>query len=318
MNSVLIRLPNWIGDFIMSLGLVRCLREKFPDTHIAAYSRKTIATLASLEPMFDEVITINDRGLRGKFHTMRKLRSMKYDLHIVLPPSFSSALIAGGIAAPSLGFRGQNRSFLLSESVKRPADLHRAMEYIALVNKMLDIPLPYTDSIVFCPNRVPDISHFELPDDYIVFNPFAVAESRRLTPAKAARIIEKLGSDRTVLIGTPFQKALCDQIGTGINLSGMTSLPELVGILKSAKTVLTVDSGPAHLANALERPVVDISGPDDPAGTRPYNSQFLHLIRRDLNCSPCVKNRCRYGTNAWIEDIQASELIEAVLSNISE
>ena len=81
-----------------------------------------------------------------------------------------------------------------------------------------------------------------------------------------------------------------------IDLCGKTGLKELTALLAGAKVVVTNDTGPMHIAAALNVPVIAIFGPTDPAKTGPYGwqtSRKLKVVKTDVPCSPCRKKRCQ-------------------------
>ena len=82
-----------------------------------------------------------------------------------------------------------------------------------------------------------------------------------------------------------------------LNLSGKTSLQELVILFASCKAVLSTDSGPAHLSNALNKNTLVLFGAGDEFNTAPFNKDFCTVLRLGkLACEPCVKNTCElYG-----------------------
>ncbi|HCC69091.1 MAG TPA: hypothetical protein DEP99_04305 [Nitrospiraceae bacterium] len=94
------------------------------------------------------------------------------------------------------------------------------------------------------------------------------------------------------------QKVMDSSKGNGIDLSGRTNLKELVALIAGAKAVVSNDSGPLHIAVALNIPVVALFGPTDPEKTGPYGwnrpgAYGLTVLRSPLNCSPCFKKTCK-------------------------
>lgn len=77
------------------------------------------------------------------------------------------------------------------------------------------------------------------------------------------------------------------------NICGTTSLVELGSLLQEMDLVITVDSGPMHMAAALGRPVVALFGPTDPHRTGPYSETHRIIQRTDLDCVPCHSRRCQ-------------------------
>ncbi len=109
--------------------------------------------------------------------------------------------------------------------------------------------------------------------------------------ALARAIRERFGLEPLVA-GSPNEGFLAQQIG-GTNLAGKTSLRELVALLERAQLVVANDSGPMHIASALNRPLVAIFGPTNPVRTGPFG-RADSVIRLDIPCSPCYSRRCSH------------------------
>jgi heptosyltransferase I len=120
-----------------------------------------------------------------------------------------------------------------------------------------------------------------------------------------------------VLIGSAEERAACETIagaapGT-LNLAGSTSLPELAALLRRCAVCVTNDSGPMHLAVALDRPVVSMFGPSDPLWIGPYRRPDA-VVSAGLPCSPCYLrelSRCPYD-HACMRQITSATVIERV------
>ncbi|MCK5505230.1 MAG: glycosyltransferase family 9 protein, partial [Thermodesulfovibrionia bacterium] len=140
--------------------------------------------------------------------------------------------------------------------------------------------------------------------EYLVIVPSARWASKRWPAENFAQLIKKLsipciitgskGDKKRVqkIIGL-LSKKTSDKI---IDLCGKTDLKELAALLAGAKAVVTNDTGPMHIAAALNVPVVAIFGPTDPVKTGPYKWQTnrkLKVIKADVPCSPCRKKQCR-------------------------
>jgi ADP-heptose:LPS heptosyltransferase len=84
-----------------------------------------------------------------------------------------------------------------------------------------------------------------------------------------------------------------------IELAGKTNLKELVALIAGAKAVVSNDSGPMHIAAALDKPVVALFGPTDPVKTGPYGWQKnknLKVLTSGASCSPCFRKKCKKFT----------------------
>jgi len=78
-----------------------------------------------------------------------------------------------------------------------------------------------------------------------------------------------------------------------LDLTGCTSLTEMVEWIRLAEVTVTNDTGPMHVAAALRKPVVAIFGPTAPERTGPYG-QVDKVLRATLPCAPCLQRRCHF------------------------
>lgn len=114
-------MPSWVGDSVMATPTLRVIRESFPGAFIGALVRPGIdAVLAGLDSI-DEVHVERADGVMGPKHVASKIRPRRYDTALILPNSFSSALITRIAGIPRrLGYNRDARGLLLTESLKPP------------------------------------------------------------------------------------------------------------------------------------------------------------------------------------------------------
>src|SRR5204863_8892062 len=105
----------------------------------------------------------------------------------------------------------------------------------------------------------------------------------------------------TVVAGGSDVIPLAAQIPGAMSLAGKTSLRELTALLERADLVIANDSGPMHIAVALDRPLVALFGPTNPVRTGPYRREDA-VLRVDIPCSPCYSRRCSHQSCLrWVE-----------------
>lgn len=163
-------------------------------------------------------------------------------------------------------------------------------------------------------------------ETFIVFNVNSEAQSRRLPLEKWIELGNRLLDDqprrrKLVFVGAPGEEARVQQVIQGIrrqeltlNYAGKTSIREFALLLRDADLVVTNDSGPMHLANAVGTPMVTFIGAADPVETEPFNRGNALVINKQLACSPCVKNVCKFSTVRCLEQISVEEIYQASLS----
>jgi ADP-heptose:LPS heptosyltransferase len=139
----------------------------------------------------------------------------------------------------------------------------------------------------------------------------------------AAKEIQQRTNCTWLLFGGKGDLQLCEQIESEIrnsqfaihNLSGQTSLRELMSLLKLCRVLLTNDTGPMHVAAALGTPVVALFGSTSPELTGPGlpGDPRHRLLKSDAPCSPCFLRECPIDFRC-MNDITVERVVEAVLS----
>jgi len=325
--KILVRLPNWLGDMVMSTGFLQALQAVYPGATIDVIVKKGLDQLTDFIPgIHHRYVFSRDewKGLKGVYHFGRKIRKeKKYDLFFCLPDSFSSACMAWATGATQrIGFEKELRSLFLTKSFDKPSSLHRVEQYVSLLqqfsNKTMSSPeIVLQSKVTAISNRV-----------IINFNSEAI--SRRMPVDKAVSIlntlIHELPAAEFICIGSAKEKehadAILQKLGNPtavINKAGETrNLPELVELIASGSVMLTTDSGPAHIANALGVPVVVLFGAGNEKNTSPYNKDRLTVLRLgQLPCEPCVKNTCIYGLPKCLEQLDENKIALVVRNYLS-
>src|SRR6185369_9281464 len=122
-QRILVVQPSWVGDAVMATPTLRALREHFPDAHISYLLRRYVKPIYAGMPWADKLITYRTGKTRAKagkgpFDLAARLRAGKFDLAILLPNSFKSALICkmAGIDRV-VGYERDGRGFLLTDKL---------------------------------------------------------------------------------------------------------------------------------------------------------------------------------------------------------
>lgn len=319
--NILVRLPNWLGDMVMSIGFINALKQVYPDAAISVIAKKGIHALLDFFPETQNrfIFAKEDyAGVAGAWRFGRHIKKQSsFDLFFCLPDSFSSALIGLATGAGQrIGYRSEMRSPLFTQAFTK-GTVHRVAEYINLLEQFVQKKIT-SESIRL---NVPVVEK----KNRIIININSEASSRRLPFKKAVSIIHAVRpafADELVLIGgnqdKPNVDAVMNQLADTsniINMAGKTSLPELVHLISAAKLVLTTDSGPAHLANALGIPTVTLFGAGNEKKTAPFNQNNSSVIRLGkLSCEPCVKNVCvLYGIPKCLDSLSEKMIVDTML-----
>jgi len=333
--NILVRVPNWLGDAVMSLPFFDLLGSRVPEARVDIIARDLVADLFRHHPGINAIHPFSkrsSRGLGGLLSFGRRLGRLKsYHGFITLAPSFSSALI--GVAAcrgMRIGYRGEGRSLLLTRRPALPAGLHRVQAYSRLIDYLPGAvsgggvpPVRYPFPAVS--RRRPASAGPHRSVD-IVFNVNSQAATRRLPASTWVALGNRLLADssspkRILFVGTSGEQQRVDRVKAGIHnqdalvdLCGQTRLEQLARVMRRADLVISNDSGPMHLANAVGTPLLTFFGAGDPQETGPFNSSAsTRIISRPMACAPCRKNTCRHSRLHCLEDISAGEIHAAAM-----
>jgi lipopolysaccharide heptosyltransferase II len=321
--KILIRLPNWLGDVVMSTAFIGAVRQVYPDAQVDVIIKKELSSIAELIPglhTFHPFSKQDYKGLRGVVRFGKSLKSEKYDLFFNLPASLSSLVMGWATGAKKrVGFKKEGGLFLLSKSYNAPANVHRVDEYISLLEQFTEKTISDKQVKLETKNAIPKNSKRVL----VNFN--SEADSRRMPLDKGIDILNSLINafpDITfTFIGSPKESNFIKQIIAGAennghieNFAGKTDLAGLTDLMASCAALLTTDSGPAHLSNSVGTPTIVLFGAGNEHNTAPYNKIGLTVLRAGkLSCEPCVQNTCKlYGIPKCMELLDELQMINTL------
>ncbi len=324
--KILIRLPNWLGDVVMSTAFVAAVKQLYPDAVVDVIIKKELSSIAGLIPDINTVHSFSKKefsGLGGVYRFGKSLKSEQYDIFFSLPDSVSSAVMGWATGAKQrVGYGKEGGFFLLTKVGKKPKNVHRVDEYIALLEQF--------SGIIFTNKQVKLESNKPIAyNNLVLINFNSEAESRRMPVGKSINLINLLTTafkeTTFAFIGSSKDTDHIDQIFVNAenkerikNYSGKTDLVGLAQLMAGARALLTTDSGPAHLANSVGTPVIALFGAGNEHNTAPYNKDNLTIIRAGkLDCEPCVRNTCKlYGVPKCMKLLDEVEIINAVSTYI--
>ena len=304
--KVLVWQTAYLGDVVLATSLLRILTRHFPK--VGFVGRPFITEL--LKGFSVELIPFN-KGFLESFRITKLIKS--YD--VVLSPhrSMRSALILffSGIST-RVGFDRAELSLLYTHRVPHRWGIHEVERNAELLKPLGISPKKqelYPELFVDEAEVQRTIEKLKLPKDYVVFSPFSnfpLKEWHLESWLKLAKMLRK----KVVVVGTKKDqdrsKIFSEVV---INLTGQTSLRELMAIIRRAKLVVSCDSSPVHIANALGVPALTIYTATSPIyGFYPLKGAY---ITPEVECSPCSPNpkRCKTGTYECLSSISAEKVL---------
>jgi heptosyltransferase II len=313
--------PNWIGDAVMSLPLMRAVRRADPGGRLAVLARRGPAAIYRAEGSVEQVLA------RGAFWSDAfAARRGRFDRVWLLPNSTRAALIAFASGAPRrLGYATEGRGWLLTGAPPPPSGtIHQLRDYDALLEANgvapdLDPPrLPLPAAARERAAAALAVAGIAAGDPFAALCPgSAFAVTKRWPAERFASLADRLaerGLTPAVLVGP-------GEAGLGASVAAAASARpavlgedldpvELAAALSLARVTVTNDSGPMHLAGAVGAPVVAVFGPTDPGRTGPSGSPS-RVLDRYVFCSPCFKTECPYG-HECMKEIGVEDVMRAV------
>jgi lipopolysaccharide heptosyltransferase I len=322
-QRILIIKPSSLGDVVNAFPFLSSLRRRYPDRYIAWLVEEEAAELLLGHPLLDRVIVSGRRRWRREVRTpfsgsaalreiaalIAELRQGRYDLVIDLQGLLKSALMvicAGARFRVGLAGAREGSGRALTHVVPLPpGPLHAVDRYLEVARFLGADPLLKT--FVF-PSRPDDGARAEAllaeagvkPDSLVIaLNPQARWTTKLWGEERFARLGETLACQhgaRILVIGSSSDLPLARRLANRMDpapfvAAGRTDLKVLIALLKRIDLLVTVDSGPMHLAAALGTPLVALFGPTDPRLIGPYGGDGV-VLRVPLPCSPCSKRRC--------------------------
>ena len=300
-KKILIRLPNWLGDMVFATAFVQAVNEQYPGAQVDVIAKKGIDVLLDYFPahrnryLFDKK---KYKGLSGAWEFGKEIAAKeKYDIYFSLPESISAAVMGYATGATKrVGYKKELRSLFLTDAYSKKNGQYHVEAYINLLEKFTGNKI--SNTCVILTNTLPIEKN-----NSIVININSEAQSRKWPLTKAISIIDTIRKNFTneiILVGSPAEKEHVDNVYDSLanktnisNLAGMSPLPLLVSLMSNCKVVISSESGPAQIANAVGTPTIITLGASNELLSTPQKENNIATIRYGkLPCEPCLKNHC--------------------------
>lgn len=320
-KKIIIRTPNWLGDLMMSTAFINAVLTEFPEADVDLIVKAGFETIPL--PHRGRIIPF-DKRKESPVQFGKGLRDQEYDIFYVLPPSFSSALMAfSSKVSLRIGYTGSFRGFLLKPGIhfkKEHRSQHLVAEYLCLIDEQLELGEFYPElsiSETWVEQNVSDISE-SLPQNFITIAPGVIFGPAKQWPVSYFKELVSSLRDKgenIVVIGTNNDYELghfLSESDDGItNLCGETTLNQLIAVLSKSSLLVSNDSGTMHIMAALQKPQVAIFGSTSTIWTSPVNKK-ADILTLEFECSPCYNRKCRLGHTNCLNDLMPETVINAV------
>jgi heptosyltransferase-1 len=329
-NRFLIVRLGSLGDVVHAIPVAAALRQEFPSARIDWMVDPRYVELLDLVRGIDRRIAVDPRAIkhgkgRERFReTMRELREADYDAVIDLQGLLKSAMLARSVRGRrTIGFPMKHLREKAARLFYTAAPDPGEATHVIYKNLALLAPLAVVDRRLRFPLEIPRtqavlqvVSRFE-PDGYVLINPGAAWPNKQWPPDRfgevAAAIARDFGWHSLVLWGPGEQEiahAVVAASAGAAAVSPPTTITDLVGIARHARMMISGDTGPLHIAGAVNTPIVALYGPTRPERNGPWDLHDIAMSRVQ-QCS-CVYERTCRKTERCIDDITVAEVMSAV------
>lgn len=332
-KHILIRVPNWIGDAVLSLPAIEALKAAYPAAEITVLARPWVSPIFFNNPSIKMIIDYDKkkmhRGISGRIKLIREIKKRGFDMAVLFQNAFEAALFAFLARIPiRIGYARDLRGFLLTHLIRIGQDIkkaHQVFYYLNIVDKAGSRPVArsHRPKIYLTEEEkgwAADFVNKNSMGDGIVVG---IAPGASYGPAKrwpAERFHEtarKLANDYraiSVLFGGADDREICDNVlgANGLNLSGELDLRKSAAMISKCDVFITNDSGLMHIAASLGVPTVAIFGSTDPVLTGPVGDNVA-VIKKDIECNPCFERECRYGHYNCMKMVNVQDVYDAAM-----
>ena len=297
MKRILVIQTAFLGDVILATPVFSELKRLFPEAKIDALVKAGNESLLESHQAINEVFTFSKKDGKWKslFALIRGIRKRKYDVVINLHRFGSSGLITALSGAnETRGFAKNPFSIFFTN--RFPHEIgngtHEVERNLSLIDD-LGAAERVRPSLFPTPEDFAVVKSYQ-EDAYAVVAPASVWFTKQLPKEQWVKLIHQLNS-KVYLIGGPSDEGLCNEIMGElpekdiVNLAGKLTLMQSAALISSAQRTYVNDSGPLHIASAMNAPVTAFfcsTIPEFGFGPLSDDSKIIK-IEEKLECRPC-------------------------------
>lgn len=327
MQRVLLIQTAFIGDAILGTAAAMSIKAQYPNAVVYYLVRKGNEDIVRYCPAIDHVWAWDKK--QGKYRNLwgllRKIKQERFDAVFNFHRYTSSALLTAFSGAKvRAGFANSPFPYLLThKAVHHFGDgTHETERNHQLLSKAEDFP--YQKPHLDIPEEVKEkIRDLEPAQRYITISPISVWPTKQFPSKKWVEFLSMLPEEYAIyFLGSPSDREACYDIATQIRprdstvLAGNLSLIESAAMMTGAVMNYANDSGPVHLASAVNAPMCEVFGSTVPSfGFTPLSDRKAVVEIGPLYCRPCGmhgKRKCPEGHFRCMYDINVFSLVEAL------
>lgn len=317
-----------IGDLLLVTPVLRTLRSHYPEGHIALLADAKLQDLVKYNQNIDELLVIEKKGYHNKLDNYVKfvgeIRSKQFDIVINLHANERASFIAAFSGGKKIvGYSTFGLGFFFDKVIEnRKAIKHQVHSHFDVLRETLGITQIDDRGIEMWLDEIAEQSADKIWDEsypaqssfekggstatgcgkVVGLNIGASWPTKRWRKEYYAQLADELldMGYGVAYYGGPMDVEIVNEtIGLMRNqkhpllktFTGKMTLLELAALLKKCSVLVTNDTGPMHVAVAMNVPLVSMFGPSPVLGFYPYNDKSV-VLKTPVECHPCGKHQC--------------------------
>jgi len=303
--KVLIELPTWLGDCVMTTPSLSNIVNSEQDINISLIGSKVSVDCLKNFSKVDRSLYLT----RDILLDIKNIQSLGcFDYFISYRSSIRSRLLSFFVKA--------KKKVNFSKGKYKTG--HQVEKYSDFTNNFFNVNKPPKDLVLFNTGK----SRINTKLKKIGINPGAAyGSAKRWTKDGFIEVISVLAEKNKVIIfGSEDEQSFLSDFSNYKNLrnisdlTGKTNIFELINEIADLDLFITGDSGPMHIAAAFKVPTVSIFGPTKHSETSQWKNEKSIIIKENLDCQPCMRRECPLKHHNCMELIKSEKVIKESLS----
>jgi heptosyltransferase-3 len=316
-----------IGDTVLATPSLIALKRFLPDAQIDVLLEDWVAPLLEDFDAVDNIVSINS-GRVGRIKAAWNIFRNRYDVVFNLHGGTTSTLLTFATQAQHrVGYADYQYSFLLNRRFPPATEYwqrdytHSAEQQLALLG-YVGIPVddrPCSHLIVSEAAENSLAVKYDPDKPYALLHPASLFKTKQWPTENFANVVEYFaGRDiASVAVASKKERSILDELRllsrTPVTVFDDLSLPEITALASKASIFVGNDSGIAHIAAAVNTPVVVVFGSSNRDHWRPWTDSPNEIVYYSLPCQPCPGYECKeFGEPKCILSLETGPVIEAI------
>jgi heptosyltransferase II len=308
---ILVEIPSWLGDSVMATPAIENLFKFYSQSEFIIVGSKISIEVLKNHPNISKTYILH-RKYFSMFLLSRKLK--KFDKFFSFRNSFRSNLFKF--------FINSNEKFIYKKNDFKKN--HQVEKYMKFINNSLKTDYPIGPLVIHSNKFLKENSNFNNKKKPMLgINPGAsYGNAKRWYPKEFSEVVRVLSSKYDItLLGGPDEKEIAMDIQKLIeekgvknyqNLAGKLTIPQLIICISNFDLFITGDSGPMHVAANYKVPTISIFGPTKSDETSQWKNDKSIIIKKHLECQPCMKRTCPLGHHDCMKLIKAKDVLTKI------